>query len=334
VQGEALWEHTRREAAKRRSGGADRRAKSKTKINIKEKKNKIKLAEIPEQRVKSEQFAYFEDVVSNGNYVCIRRWASFGVRFAAREGCAACDALEETLNSLKCVLWIERKILPPGVEDVMHCHRTVELLAPSQNVSECKVYTKGDTIGSLQMPTTSLAIVFRRELKSKLRIKRPFKPLAHQVAYGEQFGEVAWPTLPPGTLLGFGLGSGKTHAALHLALLRGERNLLIVCAVSLIGQWKESIERHAPQSVSAYTTEFSIYGYAHFSDVISNNGNLVRGRIAIVDEAHYYKNLNAAVLPAIEALRLSTCVQLLTGTPIRNDSRDMDFILICWAYKI
>ena len=289
-------------------------------------------------KAKLERFAYFEEVVSNGNHVCLRRWASFGVRIVVCEGCEACVALEETLKSLPCVRWLERVIFPsadsgedsteqPKVVKKTICHRTIELLAPSQSKSGCDLYRKGETIGTLQMPITGLATVLHRELMSTLRIK-PLKPLPHQVAYAEQFGEAKWPQLPPGILLGFGLGSGKTHAALLLAELRGERDLLIVCAVSLIGQWRESIEQHGPKSVDAPISEFSIYGYSNFSDAISKNEHLVKKRMAIVDEAHYYKNLNSAVLPAIEALRLSTCVQLLTGTPIRNDSRDMDFILI------
>jgi len=298
---------------------------------------------------KREHFGYFEEIENSGNYVSLRRWASFGARVLACEGCAACDALEKTLKSLPCVLWVERRSMGALKVDSMDvkvdamnmdrmesiskkikngvCHRTIELLAPSSKFSCCDVYKKGDIIGSLTMPITDLASVFHRVLMSDLRIKA-FKPLAHQTAYGQQFGEAAWPKLPRGILLGFGLGSGKTHAALHLALLRGERDLLIVCAVSLIGQWKQSVVMHAPLSPEAPTTEFEIFGYSHFSDAISRDRNLVSGRMAIVDEAHFFKNLNKAALPSIEALRLSTCVQLLTGTPVRNDSRDLDFILV------
>jgi hypothetical protein len=204
------------------------------------------------------------------------------------------------------------------------CHRTVEVLAPHAFGWHLH---PGDVIGCLTMPKTTLAKVFHRELVADLRVRRPFKPLPQQVAYATQFNSTKWPILPPGILLGFALGSGKTHAALHLAETRGETRLNVVCAVSLIGQWQESIESHTPASTASPVVEYRLYGYARFAALVHDDPRLVGGSMVVVDESHTLKNMSTTMLPSIVALERSSCCQFLTGTPVRNDVRDFDLVL-------
>lgn len=269
--------------------------------------------------VRAQRYAFFERVVSNGNEVVLRRWAKVDVRLEVRTGCSACQELLTVVQALPCIGKVQRREIQPHEE----CHRHVVLLAPRAAGG----HSRGDMVGSLTMPSTTQAAVFHRELVSDLRVRKPFKPLPQQAAYADQFSAERWPTLPPGILLGFALGSGKTHATLHLAESRGATLLSVVCAVSLIGQWQESIETHAPSSSDAPVVEYRIYGYDRFAALVHTNPRLVAGSMVAVDESHTLKNMTDTMLPSIEALQLSSCCQFLTGTPIRNDVRDFDLVL-------
>jgi hypothetical protein len=265
------------------------------------------------------KFAFFQHVRLNGNEVIIRRWPKFGVRIDIQRGCGGCEALKTCLQALPCVSTVQLR----EVGTKQRCHFQVDILAPT-TFGECR---KGEEIGSLTMPTTQLAQVFHRELMTDLRVRRPFSPLPHQTAYSEQFSESKWPELPPGILLGFALGSGKTHAALHLASVRGETRVNVICAVSLIGQWKESIETHAPSSPEADVVEYRMYGYDRFAFHVHEDHSIIDDEMVVVDESHTLKNMSDRMLPTIAALERASCCQFLTGTPVRNDVRDFDIVL-------
>ena len=238
------------------------------------------------------------------------------------QGCEGCVALEAAVRRAPCV----RKVVRTAATGVA-CHTTVTLVAPHA----CGVRRAGEMIGQLTMPRTVRESCFFAELRKDFQLKNPVRPLPHQAAYATQFNETAWPKLPPGILLSFSLGSGKTHASLHLAETRGATLVHVVCAVSLIGQWQEAIESRAPPSQTSPTLEYRIYGYAHFEKLVSEKEEEgwrdVKGSMVIVDEAHYYKNMKDGHINSILAFESASCCQLLTGTPIRNDVRDFDFVL-------
>lgn len=267
----------------------------------------------------SEKFAFFEVALNRGNEVIIRRWATFDVLVPVRSHCAGCERLCLSLEHFPCI----GKIRQSRVFSKSDCHSKIDLLAPGAIAG----HRKGTVIGSIVMPDTDLAKIFHKRLMTSLRIRQPFKPQAQQMAYARQFCKETWPRLPPGILLGFALGSGKTHASLHLAATRGEETVTIICDNTLIGQWKKSIVIHAPDSPDCPVTEYRIYGYDRFSALLHEHPDMVDGLHVIVDESHGLKNMTDIQMPTINALTRSSCCQLLTGTPVRNDVRDFDFIL-------
>ncbi len=263
-------------------------------------------------------FAFFQDVFNGPNEVVLRRWSIFDVQFTCRESCDGCLALHTSMLKFPCI----RKIHKISAKSGVQCHRLVEFISFGRDAY---------VLGSLKLPKTVLPKVFHREISAALKVKKPFRPLAHQRALVEQcFGRKRHPELPKGVLIGFALGSGKTHSSLYLAHDRGFRIITIVCAVSLIGQWQASIRHHPPPSIGAEVVEYRVFGYNRFDAVVFKDPNAVSLQCVIVDEAHHFKNMTAVMEPAIQALERSACTILLTGTAVRNDVRDMDFILrIC-----
>ena len=272
----------------------------------------------------TDRFAFFEVALNKGNEVIIRRWAMFDVLVNVRVNCTGCERLCSSLEHFPCI----GKITKTRVYSKNDCHSKVHhskvhILSPGAIAG----HRKGTVLGSIVMPDTDLANTFHKRLMTSLRIRRPFKPQVQQTAYAKQFSKETWPRLPPGILLGFALGSGKTHASLHLAATRGEESLTIICDNTLIGQWKKSILIHAPESPECPVVEYRIYGYDRFAALLHDHPDMIDGLHVIVDESHGLKNMTDIQMPTINALTRSSCCQLLTGTPVRNDVRDFDFIL-------
>lgn len=260
----------------------------------------------------TKKFAYFQHVSVTANEFVLRRWAKFDVQVTNRVGCLGCQALRRELESLPCVGRIDHR------EHASSCHRYIQLLAPRNATLDA-----GQIIGELRMPKTENQMVFHRELCSDLCIKKPFKPMKHQQAYIDHFSEHP----PRGIGLFFTLGSGKTHTALGLFHALNATEMVVVCGITLIQQWVTEIGHHAPPTANSPPVEYRVYGYNRFAGLVYDNPNLVDGVFTAVDEAHNYKNMTDNLRPSIEALRLSSCCQLLTGTPLTNDVRDLDYLL-------
>jgi hypothetical protein len=125
-------------------------------------------------------------------------------------------------------------------------------------------------------------------------------------------------------LLSFALGSGKTHAALGLVDATQTAHVNVVAAVSLLPQWVDSVKQH---SAGSPVTDFILRGYQRYARDLAEDPDLLVNSTVLVDEAHYYKNITPAMEPAVEGLEKAQHVMALTGTPVRNDVRDIDLFL-------
>lgn len=132
------------------------------------------------------------------------------------------------------------------------------------------------------------------------------------------------------------------------ALLVGGGNL-IVCPMTLIGQWKTEIETHAqPGALSLYVhygqsrskdakvlaqsnvvlTTYGVLASEFSIEDAEDNGGLfsVRWLRVVLDEAHTIKSPKSQISMAATALA-SDCRWCLTGTPIQNSLEDVYSLL-------
>lgn len=134
----------------------------------------------------------------------------------------------------------------------------------------------------------------------------------------QQFGKEA----PRAFLFFWALGSGKTLAALWYCTLFRFQRVLIVCSKTMVAQWLETV-RYAncctPGSLVVILTydklEMLSEGLEEFPEF----------DVAIVDECHYYKNLNVAKSWSFAVLeRHIPHVVLLSGTPLRHSVAELE----------
>ncbi|XP_044482430.1 DNA repair protein RAD5A isoform X2 [Mangifera indica] len=181
-----------------------------------------------------------------------------------------------------------------------------------------------------------------------------------------------------GGILADAMGLGKTIMTLALILTQAERDksmnlpkkepkisvldklvkknntlprggTLIICPMTLLGQWKAEIETHAePGSLSLYVhygpgrqkdanilvesdvviTTYGILTSEYSLENIENNGGLhsVQWFRVVLDEAHIIKSSKSQISIAAAAL-VADCRWCLTGTPIQNNLADIYSLL-------
>jgi len=146
-------------------------------------------------------------------------------------------------------------------------------------------------------------------------------------------------------LLADDMGTGKTImtiVALKILIQRAKvHNILVLCPPSVLHQWKDEIEKWAPELIaylirnpqreerkSLWNTPMHIYitTYDTFRSDVENNvlskGKLVFFDVVILDEAHHIKNTKTKGYRAIKKLQ-SGRRWALTGTPIQNKIEDL-----------
>ena len=266
--------------------------------------------------VRPKPSAFFSVLRHAGNSIHLRRYAKVDVKGCFSAGCAGCKALRVGLRKYMCV----HKLIRCSSKDTEHvsdCHRKLWIVSVDG----------GRKLKTVHMPASASHHIIAKILNALFLIRSPFRPLKHQKKFAEKFSLSKCGTLPPGILLAFALGSGKTHGALHLFNQRLEPHITVVASVSLLGQWEQAIRHHAPLPTSPTETEYILLGYQKFEGEVHAHPHLLRDRVVALDEAHHYKNATTAMSAAIDALGESRCILVLTGTPVRNDVRDLDLIL-------
>lgn len=253
--------------------------------------------------------AFFHVLHRRDNDILVRRYAAVDVMVYGSKFCEKCTKVIETLKRYSCVVRVG--LSPP--KSSAECHGKVDVY----NSTTRKPLKRG-----IRVPKTYNSMV--STLNKLLRIGRPFRPLAHQKRMIERHKD----TLGDGLLIAFALGSGKTHSSLGLLDAAGETSVTAIADLSLLNQWLETLQCHAPpQGRKTPITEYRLLGYQRFEAIVYEEPDFLEGGSVIVDEAHRYKNMTASMMPAIEGLKRADHVLALTGTPIRNDVRDLDLIM-------
>jgi superfamily II DNA or RNA helicase len=167
--------------------------------------------------------------------------------------------------------------------------------------------------------------LFERRLKS-LFTTRVRKLMMHQKTVAEHFASHDWrrDRMRRPFLMMWDMGGGKTIGALETVLgsKKPPHKLVVVCANTMIDYWADNVRGTA---LGAPTNTYTIIlGYTEFK---RDPSIARRADVVIVDEAHTFKNLNADALQAIEALKKTRNLFLLTGTPIVNGSDDLKGML-------
>lgn len=152
----------------------------------------------------------------------------------------------------------------------------------------------------------------RDKLKSRIRVSlRPY-----------QIEGVEWLSKKrqtgAGCLLADEMGLGKTLQVIsHLACLDNAGQHLIVAPTSLLFNWKNEIEKFAPQLLSLLTIVSYDIIRIHIEDYLDKSFDTI-----VIDEAQVIKNRETQKYKAISKLHCKHKI-ILTGTPIENSIEDM-----------
>lgn len=135
-------------------------------------------------------------------------------------------------------------------------------------------------------------------------------------------------------LLDWAMGSGKSRAMAEILLRSRSAHTVVICNNSLIEYMYKTIDVLPVLPLGATSLRdkvdprrenkpmlVEIVGYAEFhaSDRILDGVEM-----AIVDEAHNYKNITKPGAQDVKKLHCANMLLLLTGTPIVNDSTDIN----------
>lgn len=129
-------------------------------------------------------------------------------------------------------------------------------------------------------------------------------------------------TSPKAFLLYWALGSGKTLMALFYSALFKFKRLLIVCSKTMVAQWLEPLQSAKcllPGTVAVLIT------YDKFEMLAHDLNTFPSFDAVVVDECHYYKNLNEAKSASFQLLcRHFPVTLLLSGTPLRHTVEELE----------
>ena len=166
----------------------------------------------------------------------------------------------------------------------------------------------------------------RHRLKREFELKTQDKPLRHQQALIDHvrktYDWTATKKEQDPFLVYWMMGAGKTKGILLALAANPWRKIVIVAPNTIIGYWAETIADLAWPG----DTEFTIVGYTELMRLCVDDEKFLRDAVVILDEAHYYRNLQSNMRWMVQELVQAKALFLLTGTPLINDYLEVEYL--------
>ncbi len=132
-------------------------------------------------------------------------------------------------------------------------------------------------------------------------------------------------------LLYWKMGSGKSEGIEKIISKMPPYYTTIICSNSMIGAWVAMTTAHS--QVSGTLTQFRVLGFTHFAKLANKDLNMLKGHVAIVDEAQQWRNSGETSVNCIEALQRARRVFYLSGTPLVNDPSEIYAWISMFGYE-
>lgn len=257
----------------------------------------------------SRKFIWLEPVKVTENYVELVRHTGVCVALNLKSGCECCEALREAAEDFD--FGEGGRVMFSGGEGAHH--KLVQVRPPGTRAQ----YT-------LKMPTSKSKQVLRNALTCLFYV-RPHHPLPHQKKLMQQ--AAAEPNVS--RLIGWQLGSGKSDGSLFAFDAMECTDAVIIAGKTLLGQWWDALQYHPGKR----RMRVRLFGYSRFAKEVHYDEELVEGACVAVDEVHRWKSFTAASMGSIQGVTKAQCVFMLTGTPLRNQPRDIDITLFLLGHE-
>jgi predicted Fe-S protein YdhL (DUF1289 family) len=246
-------------------------------------------------------FNWIEPVAVTENFIELVRHPCVTVAVTLKDGCENCEALREALVDFD--FGEGGKLLWSGGEGSHHT--CLQVRPPGSN----EFYT-------LKMDNSSNSAHLRKQLTSLFHVE-PHTPHPHQQRLASGAAED-----PKSMLIGYQLGAGKTDAAYFSFDAMASEDVIVVASKILLGQWWDTLVTQPGPRLRV-----RMYGYKRFAKEVHYDENLCVGCELAVDEAHRWKNFSESNRGSIQAATAANVIYMLTGTPVRNEPRDIDLTL-------
>lgn len=128
-----------------------------------------------------------------------------------------------------------------------------------------------------------------------------------------------------GILLFHKMGSGKTISSLYAAI-KFNLNTVIIGPKSSKKSFFDDLNKLSTV-FDVDKSKFEFYTYQKIQKVLTNNFDLFRDRMIIIDEAHHLRNQSSNIMFIINSLVLAKKIILLSGTPIVNHPVDIAVLI-------
>jgi superfamily II DNA or RNA helicase len=122
-----------------------------------------------------------------------------------------------------------------------------------------------------------------------------------------------------GIILIHGLGSGKTITSIAIAESFPTKKVVVIVPASMRTQWDKELK-----FMKVNQKRYTVLSYQGFLSKSVENKDFLKGKIALVDEAHRIRSEGSTIATkATKALQTAYKVVMLTGTPMVNGPVDM-----------
>jgi len=180
-----------------------------------------------------------------------------------------------------------------------------------------------------------------RKAATKTAYKAEFHPqyatvlLRRQQQWVNDWAGVDWNDFTIGAYdLYWKMGMGKTWVTLALLAKHPPEIVYIVCSVTLIGNWTETL-RFVPQQRGV--TVYHVLGYQEFAALVHENPDLLKSvnargtrsatTVVVIDEVHYYRNEQRNMDGPLDAICSANAAILLSGTPLVDHFEEASYLV-------